>query len=62
MTATQLKQKIDSVVAAHPDSVYSTAKNIVYIFTDGVLKTVSAADIRIDMNTGKMWLLEGVSV
>jgi hypothetical protein len=63
MTAAQLKLKIDSILAAYPSAVYTTAnEGIIYVFTDGVLKTALAADIRVDVNVGKVWLLEGISI
>jgi len=63
VTATQLKSKIDAVLAAYSGAAYVMANSgVVYIFTDGVTKSASEADVRIDVNTGKMWLLEGVSI
>lgn len=63
MTVTQLKQKIDSILAAYPDAAYITANHgILYVFTDGVTKPATDADIRIDVSRNKMWLLEGVSL
>lgn len=63
MTATQLKEKIDAVLAEYPGAAYVMAnQGIVFVFTDGVTKPASGADVKIDINAGKMWLLQGVTI
>lgn len=63
MTPLQLKSKIDAVLTAYPKAQYTlTGKGVIHIFSDGVSKSASFADIQIDVLSGKMWLLEGVSL
>jgi len=62
VNATQLLEKLDAVLAVYPEAVYTPKDGLIFIFSDGVTKQISAADIYIDVIRGQLWHLDGVSL